>query len=765
VIASAAAMSGGQEMSAMSKGPEAFEVDGQHSDAAEILHGWARLLRRYFLFLLFVTFGGAVLFYAAAALIVPRYKADAVLVIGGEEEKATNIGDAKATTLYPELPEIEARSQMLQSPDLALHVIDQLGLRNDEEFNRPTAGWIKRIASASTMAVRALAWWSRPVSDAAAPPSGPQPIDDPVVRQFLDQLRVSPLERSFAISVEFSAENPYRAAQVANVVAETFIGAQLEARRQMAKEAASWLTRWVGELKTKLTSAERAVEEYREQAGITRTKDKTVPDQQLSDLNSQLVGARVDRMRLEAQLEHLTRSTEDGVQASSEVLSSQLIQTLRAEESALMHRAAELSSHFGPRYPAIIAVDAAIGNVRVKIRNEVSRLAEGLRKQAEIARSREQQLEESVREAEHRSGILDKASVRLHQLEQEAEAVRSLYGASLSRIVELRLQQESASSDVRIAAKAVVPEAPYFPKKAPAVAVGAIGFFLLGIGFVNLREKMARGFVSSDQIHRITGLPVIAMLPRVCGRTTRGTDLMLERHGDRFFREGLSNLYAAMPISGGARRVNNIVLVTSSVPGEGKSFLSTALATRLAQSGHRCLLIDCDLRLPTTHSALRLRGDHGLLQYLTNDTPSYLPIQAHASGLDLIASGTAAPELDIDGEGLPERLPALLKSPKLQTLLRTMSEQYDVVIIDSPPVLGTCDARVLAGFASWILYVVRWRETARNTVISGLQKMIGASSAEIGVVLSQVDAQRYAAGDSLDAEIYARQYRRYLKQA
>jgi uncharacterized protein involved in exopolysaccharide biosynthesis/Mrp family chromosome partitioning ATPase len=752
------------------------ELSGDVHDIGHGLRLFARLLRRHRVFLIIFTFLGGVLVYCTATLMPPRYTARAVLLLGSQGQQALSIGDG-GSRIRLELPDVATQSQMLYSQDLAQRVIDQLHLRDDEEFTRRPLGLRDRIAAISTDIAGALRW----VGDVVKQPEVSVSLDkrsddDPVLRRFFKQLSVNPVERSFAISIEFTASSAARAADVANAVANAFVEMQVENKRKGAYEASNLLEKWLGDLRAEMAKAEGAVEDYRVTAGLMQSrKDETASDQQLAELNSQLLAARVARVKSEAQLEILNRSAGDGIQALPDVLNSAVIQALRGQESRLVQQAAELSSAYGPAHPYILKVQSELDSVRGKIRDEIGRIAQSLRSEVAMAKSREQQLAAGVRQAEEHAGAQDNSAVRVHELQSEAEALRSVYSTVASRLVESRLQQQRATSDATVAVAAIAPDAPSFPKKLPAAVVGLVGFFVLGIAVVQVREKAARGFTSSDQLHRVSGLPVLALVPRV-QRSQSARSQLAGTDQDPFFREALSGLHTALLTSqptalltsqraDRAPRADNVTLVTSSVPEEGKSLLVTSLATRVARSGCRTLLLDCDFRLPTTHLALNLSDEIGLLQYLLGHHGGEALIQTHESGLEFIASGTGGRGGAAEGNSLYEMLPILLTSPKLQGLLATMSLRYDLVIIDSPPVLGTSDALLLARHADRILYVVRWRDTPRDTVVSGLQKLTDVAPRGVAVTLTQVDPRRYAFGDSADAEIYKSRYRRYLERA
>jgi uncharacterized protein involved in exopolysaccharide biosynthesis len=730
-------------------------MSGEARDVGQVLHGWTRTLKRHRTFLIVVTVLGAVLFYGIASIVPPRYRAHAVVSVTHDGNTAIDPKDGQAPPI-PDLAETETLTQMFYSPALGERVIDEQGLRNDPEFSGREDGLMRAVSTASDwIGSRIGALTGEPVAPANAAAGG-----DPVLRSFFEHLHVSAIDRSFAITVEFRADSARKATDIANAVARTFVQMQTETKRQRASDTTAWLDQWLADAKSRVATAEEAVEDYRNQAGLTSVKNEPLASSQLGDLSNQLVTARVARMEAEAQLEQLNRAEKSkSIDSLPDILNSQLIQTLRAKETDLLGKQADLAGQYGPKYPAVMNVTHQLADVRDKIQVEIGKIAESLRDKVAIAKLREDQLSQTVTAAEQKSGVLSKDAIHLRELQSEADAGRTLYDNVLSRAVEMRLNEERATANSEVAASAIQPNAPYFPKKLPASLVGALGFCLLGVAGVQLREKMERGFNSSDEVQRATGRPLIALVPLIPeigdNRTTP------DRYRDPFFREALSGMHTSLLMQRGS---NNLLLVTSSVPGEGKTFLATSMALQMARSGRRCLLLDCDFRLPRAHSALGLEGEVGLLQLLKGEAEAQSLIQKHSSGLHFIASGASAIENGSPSEDLAEVLPVLLASPSMRSILSALAEQYDVLVVDSPPVLGTSDARILAALAGRVIYVVRWRDTARETVLSGLQRIAEAAATPISLALSQIDPKVYADGNGSDADLYARKYRRYLER-
>jgi succinoglycan biosynthesis transport protein ExoP len=742
----------------------------------------AHFVRRHRLFLTIFTLLGVILAFAVLSFVTPQYKARAVLTIDGRGARLLN-----APTVMPEftleLPLVETYGQMLYSPELARRVIDKLDLRNNEELNPDLRSPVPGNATGARAAIFRTAEYVRnlmgaiaddmsaflrqigleaeghePKSEFSGQAQTGETYDDPVIQEFLRRLRINAIDKSYAFSVEYYSGNPYVAAAVTNTLARLFISSEVDQKRQTTVEASQSLNGWLSELQTKVIRAEQAASEFRDAAGLTKAKEVTLPEQRLSEANAQLVTARADRLQAEARLQQLKRSTGDASQASPDVLNSPLIRALREQESTVMRRAADLSNVYGPKHPAVRNVQAELGDLRKKIREETDRIAAGLETEAATAKSREEFLVNNLHELQTQTTKLNASAVRLNELEREAEALRSVYKQMMPRVTEIQLQGQHETPSVRLAAAAVVPQSPFFPKRIPALAAAGLAFFLAALAIALVRERILRGFSYTDEVQEATGLPVIALLPTVSRRRLAYSDAVAVGSADPMFREALRSVQTALLLT--PQSESKTVLVTSSVSGEGKSFLSAALALQMSRAGRRCLLIDCDLRLPTAHRILGLNDRVGLLQYLAGQISRDELVQIHPSGLHFIASGASAFRGPTEDQA--DLLPDLLASFSFKGLLRSLPLQYDAVIIDSPPALAISDVEILASLVDRIIYAVRWRDTGKETVTAALQRIASTSTASAAIVLTQVDTRWYASSASSDADLYSRKYHHYL---
>ena len=511
--------------------------------------------------------------------------------------------------------QLESEMQVLTSRSLIAKVVDKLDLVNEPEFNprlRPPSRsllhqWFPEIG------LDPLGWiperWrvalsGRPGSaEPPPPPPTPEEIEQQVRRAAVARVRSSlsvRIEgRSRVIEVTARSLNPKFAASLANTLVDLYLLEQLEAKFEATRRAAAWLNDRVRDLRRQVEASERAVEEYRREHGLIESKDTTVTEQQVAEINTQLILARTKTAEAGARLRQIRSllTSERGVESAAEVLASPLIQSLRERETDVTRRAAEMATEYGPRHPKMINVKAELDDIRERIEAEVEKIVHGLDNELEVARIREQTLDRNLENLKAEAAKLNTFQGSLRVLEREAAANRTLFDTFLSRWKETGRQEEIQHADARIISHAEAPVRPVSPRKVRIVGV-ALGFSVfLGIFLVYLIEELDSGFRSSEQIESMTGYGVLSLVPlltRLRLKRNQPVTYAMDKPASSF-AEALRTLYTGILLSN-VDTAPKSLLITSSLPEEGKTVISAAMARLLARSGRRVLLIDADLR-------------------------------------------------------------------------------------------------------------------------------------------------------------------------
>ena len=708
--------------------------------------------------------------------MVPLYIAEASIVI---EPPQTNIVDIESVSpgLSTDWFTQETQAAILGSRVLAEKVVDRLGLVNDPAYNPalgpPKKGLLERLDIDLERYVPAW-WWTalrdfRAVTDTSEDEITVPGVElslseqrrqlrEQVTNIYLGQLSIKPSDTSRVIFIRVTSPDGKFAAKLANTAAQVYIDDQVASKSEQTELANAWLQDRAVELKNRVQGSARTLETHRRKSGLSDVNGSSLLSQQLVELNSQLINARASRAEAEArhaQVQALL-DTEDGVSSAAAVLGSPLIQNLRAQEVEVVRKIAELKTQLRDAHPTMILVRNELKDLSSKIETEVRKIVINQGGELEIARIRVTNLQNEIVRLQARLDSQTDAEITLVALETELEANGKLYDTILARLKETGVQDASlVQADARIISYATVPGGPSFPRKKLIVSSVFVASMVLGILLVMLLEQLDSGFRSRDQVESATGVTVLGIVPRL----RSGWFDVAEPHNDildqpnTMLAESFRTLRTALLLSD----VDNppcTVLVTSSVPGEGKSTTALALVRTAAKLDQKCLIIDGDLRHPSLHKTFGIENEIGLIDYLNFDRPLEEIIQIDfRSGAHYILAGQSIPHST-----------DLLGSEKMRALLAALREVYDLVVIDTPPVLALSDTLVLLRSVDKTVFLVQWEKTRRETALAGLRQVIDAGGDIAGIVLAQVDLKRQAqyryGGDVYNA-YYNNVYQKY----
>ncbi len=691
----------------------------------------------------------------------PKYTADTALLL---DTRKTNVIDLQAVVsgLQPEAAAVRSEIDVLRSRQLIEKVIEKLGLVGNPDFNTELKGDKGDVWSSLAKFRRsALDWLAEigvirpPARVALTPAEQQQQTLMRLTDKLLDHLAIGNDTRSYTIKLSYTDENPELATQIVNTVADLYLVDQLEAKFDATKRANAWLSQQVAELRTQVNAAEQAVQTYRDQHKLTAAdvKGTTITTQQLGELNSQLVLANADLAQKEARLRQFQEAMKKGtVEADApEVLNSPLITQLRAQETEVVRKEADLSASFGPRHPAIINVRAELRDVRRQIAQEINKIVGNLAQDVQVARIRVQSLQQNLAELQKNASKSNDATVKLHELEREAQASRALYESFLTRFKETSQEEDIQQPDARVIARADVPVDPSFPNKKLFIALALLGSALIGIVIAVIAERLDNGFRAAEQVESMTGVVGLGMIPMISGRgLLRKPEDTVLRQPSSAFAESIRSVRTAI-LYANVDKPPRVLLVTSAVPEEGKSLISVSLARSAAKAGQKVLLIDADLRRPKIAAMLKGRSDATLPELFAGKiAPEEVLNRDAESGVDFICAHAGMPN--------PQDL---LGSQHMRDFVRSISQHYDMVVIDSPPVLAASDSLVLSRIVDATIFIVRWEKTPRQVVLGALKQIQTVGGQIAGVVLSRVNVRKHARFGYGDHGYYYGTYKEY----
>jgi succinoglycan biosynthesis transport protein ExoP len=656
---------------------------------------------------------------------------------------------------------IESEMQILTSRKLAGKTVDKLGLVDDPEFNTE----LEPKSDLALLLEPLQPLWTeirnflRGQTETLAEVDAAALTRAKVIDEFLKQVYVAREGQSRVIGLTAETKSPVKSAQIANAMAELYFLDNIENQFAQRKRMATWLDDRLTEFRSTAAASQKAVEDYRRQAGLFSTRDEAgrterIDTQQLTQISAQLIQARGDRAALEARLrtvERLDRSGGADVESVPEVMSNTVIGNLRTQEARVLQRTADLETEFGPRHPSMISSKSELQDIRANIRREIGRVLASLRNEVARARARENVLQDTYKELESRTAVQNSREIKLAELAREADVNQRILEQFLEQFKEVSARQALAEPEARIIANAEPPVLPSYPKKTMTVALAFFGSALLGCALAFLLERLNSSFRSSEEVQEATGLPVLAVIPRF-GAEWRRRGLAretLEQPPSRV-TEALLSLSVGLASRGFGATANR-VLITSSFPGEGKSSTAISFGRMLAAQGREVLLIDADFRRPQVSTLFSLAEVKGVRDFVLGRTRvEEIVYPDPSSSMRLVPAGRAS--------GFPGKL---LEPDALAELLRQVATRNECVIVDSPPVLVVPDALVLCRLVDHTVLVTRWNKTSRQDVAKTIRQLQEVSADVAGVVLNAVDISKYAAHSYRDAKAYMRAYSRY----
>lgn len=715
--------------------------------------------------------GIAVLVTSIAAVwvnqLTPLYVAQAQLVVS--PARAPDIGtDPITPSLTPDYWTNETEAAIISSRELARKAVERLNLVNSPLYNpalrppetgliRSIIGPVKEFVSDTLVKPAKTFLFGEP--DTATDPSLTQTAQsadsreealiDSIADAYVGGLSVIPQDRSRIITVQYRSTDPEMAALGANTSAEIYILDQLSVKGEASSRAGRWLSDRVNEMRRRVIESERRLEEFRREVGITDLGGTSLYQQQLAGLSEELVLARTQRAEAEARFSQIQDLLDQGgdLDTIAAVIDSRLIQNLREQEAGLAAKLAELGTQYRPNHPKMRLAETEMQGLQEKIRGEAEKILQNLGNELQIARVRETNLQREVSRLEEMLDQQGEAEVTLRALESEVRANKQLYETLLARFKETNVQRDELlqQADARIISRATVPGGPYFPKKGVMIFAALVVSLIIGIAISLLTEFLDSGFRSMHQIEALTGLPAIGLLPSVSDLERQGKrphEVALEKPNSTF-GEAIRTLRTALLLSQ-VDHPPRTVIVTSSIPGEGKTSTALSLAVTAARSAQKAIVIDCDLRHSTLHTYLDHPNHIGLGDYLAGlaSLEDVIEIDPR-SGVHFIAGGNRAPNPT-----------DLLGSEDMRGLLRQLSRLYDLVVLDSPPLLAVSDALVLVRHVDKTLFLVRWEKTRRESAMIGMKTIIEAGADLAGVLLTQVDVRKHAQYDYADSGYY-----------
>lgn len=693
-------------------------------------------------FWLIVT-GFLVIFLAVAYITftaTPVYKASTTIQLGTNQENVIDLGSVLGG-IVANTAAIDTEVMVISSKSLLTKVAERQKLIEDPEFNwtlveqKPglIGGLVKPIKKSlgmRTERVDPYAGLSAEEREAA--------VMESVVEALSNRVSVSRVGTTYLLTVTVMSTSPETSARLANAVADQYRVQQLDTKLDATRRATEWLGERVSGLRDEVAEKENRVEVYRAQNGLDTAMGTTLAEQKIADLTKQKTQLDFDLSQARARYENMRRQIDSGtgVDGISEVLDSPLISRLKEQLSVLRGRVAELETKLGPQHPELIGARNEVRDVERQMTAEVNRIASNLESEVKAKRDQVNAIQSRINQANGQLRDNSIASVRLRELERDAETSRVLYEEFIARSKETSVQDDLVQADAVILSVASVPSRPAAPKKKLNLLIGAVLGAAIGAALAIIAEMFDAKISSTEDIERKLGVSSIGSVPLIRASSlfglgqTNPADYLVENPLSAY-AESVRYLRAAIAFSD-LDSETKTVAITSSLPDEGKTSLTLSLGRMSAMSGSRTIVIDGDFRRRQLTEAAGMTPEIGFIEHLFGAGQLSDAIQKDSKTmLDILPlSQSGHTPHDVFG------------TRAFDDLLSRLRSMYDLILIDTGPLLLMAEARVVAGKVDKTILMVRWRHSTRAAVKQSLSLLRSFNADVLGATLNMVDLNR-----------------------
>ena len=679
-----------------------------------LLHYWHLLLTHRWLVLGIL--GTTLLSGIVLTLLqTPQFTAKARIEIRRSQDNITNVEAVTPQETAQDLEFYQTQYALLEARSLAARVVRRLKLASDDSFFTTFDITLDEDAPITA-----------PGRNASLGRGQVEERTRKAIDALLDNVGISPIRGSALVDVRFSSPDPALSSKVANTWAEEFIQSNLDRRFSSSQDAREFLTRRLGELRGRLEDSERELVTYAANRGIvtlsseqsatgrTRT-DRTLTLADIEALNNELLAATSERVRAESRLQK-------GVDQA--LVDNPTLGAMRQQLAQASAEYAKVSSQFGDAYPPLKAINAQMAEIKRTINNEENRIRGAARTSYEQANQREQQLRAKVDSLKGQLVGEQRDSIQYNIYQREVDTNRQLYDGLLQRFKEIGIAGVG-NNNVSIIDPAEIQRIPSSPNLLLNILVSLIAGFAVAGATIFVLEQIDQSLKDPSDVRKL-GLPLLGVIPNV-PREDVLRDLM-----DRKSMLGEAYLAAQTNLNFLTDHgLPDAFMVTSTRPGAGKSTSALALSFMLGRVGKRTILVDADIRSPSINGFLDLPNTEGLSNYLSG-----------RDDIESLTRDTPEPNLKIITTGPPPPNAAeMLSSQRFVDLLTVLKQQYDVVVIDAPPVLGLADVPLISRNVDGVIYTIETNGVKLRGIQAALARLRMSQSNIFGALVTKYDSK------------------------
>jgi succinoglycan biosynthesis transport protein ExoP len=668
----------------------------------------------------------------------PVYRGTVTIQIDKEYPNIVDFKEIFSVNMW-DLDYYQTQYKILESRTLAKRVVQSVKLAEHPEFQPQPETPFQKWKSNLFNSVFGLFKFSKKEDIKTTQTSPETEKEVGLISGFLGSLKIEPIRNSRLVKVHYDSTNPELAAQVPNVLANSYIKQNLESRFNATEQAKDWLSNQIDILKGKVEKADEALHEFGLKHGIVSLDEKeNIIMQRLTELNDVLTKAESDRMAKEA----LYRQSRDqDFDSLPVILENKVIQELKQSLIQLEAQYAKLAEIYKSDYPEMVRLRKQMASLQKRLDAETQRVVQGVRSDYESSRRKEALVRAAFEEQKARTMEMKDRAIQYNILKREADTNRELYRDLLQRMKQAGVSAGMTASNIKVIDQAEIPRDPYKPNKKMNLLLAVVVGLFLGVGLAFFFEYLDNTIKTPEDVEQLMRLPSFGMVPelsydkkkRIEKSAFYPVELITHGHPKSVLSEAYRNIRTSILLSFSEKPPKKIA-ITSANPFEGKTTTVINTAIALSQTGAQVLVIDGDMRKPRVHKVFEEDGENGagLSNYLSG-----------IAELKMIIKKTEVPNLYYVPAGpIPPNPSELLGSKLFKTMLQTLSEKFDHIILDSPPVLGFADAVVIASAIDGVVLVALGGKTPKDTLQHAKEALLQVNAKILGVVINRIDIQR-----------------------
>ncbi|MFW6161093.1 MAG: GumC family protein, partial [Acidobacteriota bacterium] len=700
-------------------------------------------------------------------LTAPKYKATTTLLLEEEGSKMLSIEDEFGfRQQISDLRFFNTQVRLLKSKSLAERVVKKMNLLSRPELSGGDKPEKNTVASLKDFLT--FKWLTSDNGQAAPNPDipGSTDIKDPywaVVERIQASLKVSPIRDTRLVELSFTSSSPELAAEMANNFAQEFMSFSVEKRYQATQRASEFLSKQIEELRNGLAEKEKELQKYSQEKEIYfLNNDESTAVSKFADVNKAYTQAQIDRIKAESAYRELENLDVDSL---PQFVNNHMIQELKTEYTRIKNEYEEKSKTFKPSYPQMQSLKARLDSMKDELGSEIRKAVKATKSDYESALQRERSLENLLEEERRNVAKMNSNAILYNSLKIEVENKRKLLNSLVERqnqtVVSSGLSGIKASN-ISIVDEARVPQNPVSPKKKLNLFLALLLGLFGGVGLCFVVEYFDNTIKEPEDVERLTGLPSLGLIPLFSTKkNNHEQNVYFSGYKNAYSNpdknilkevdyseiknvELINHFYPQLSIAEDYRTVRSsillsqaenlpqIIMLTSALPQEGKTSATANMAVAFSQLDQRVLVVDADLRKPRLHKIFKVRNTNGLSGYLVGKF-----------SMKEVVQKTEIPNVWILPSGLiPPDPTELLNSNRMSELVEELKKEFDIILIDSPPVLAAIDSAILTKNTEKILMVLEAEKTPRKDFSRAVEELNKKHSKIMGVLFNRVKMRR-----------------------